>query len=232
MYEYLLGGICFLIIISFGIVYFYKRERKERKKFFLSQVFIIVIFSVTCYMIDLVNQQYNETKLFFTLAIMFSFLGDLLMDQRVILTGIKIVDGFTGFSIAHILYITGMILWLKENELKINTQFYIILIGTVLLLLGGYLLTAFNFEKKIFKFIGLFYALLIGTSLFFALIIGTWIKLAAAKIVMVGVILFFTSDLILAFREAKKPDFNLDYFIHNTYVLGQFLIQAGIFVFF
>ncbi len=231
MFKQVVGVFLFLVICVLQIFYFKAEHRPRKKNYFLLQIGSILLFSFIMILSISSKISPSDFRIFFFFAISFSFLGDLLMDGKIKITGIKLVDGITGFSFAHILYIIGLAKWLQSTRNYFEKDDLWLLSAVVIIGLIGYYFTGFNFSKKSLKIAGAFYAILLGGTLFMALLVGVKLRVLPAIIVLIGAILFFVSDLTLAYREANKPSINLDPIVHFSYVFGQLLLQTGVFFF-
>ena len=208
----------YLTIISFVIailLLILRMKTKEKKHFLISMGFILIG--------SLINYiSYPGTiLLFFLLAALSSFIGDLLMARVISITDNRTIDGGLVFGIAHILYITAF------SSLRSQTPSWWIYISIVLSLIL-YMIFGYNPKhstpRKGFNYI---YAALITymatTVLTFAIYEG--VTLLTATVALTGALFFMISDGVLTYNEFKKPVNNAKDIIAVTYIVAQVLLQ-------
>lgn len=199
------------------LILVYRLKTKEKNHFLISVIFI-VMGSFIAY----INFK-NSVSLIFFLAILLSFIGDLLMARKIKFSENRTIDGAIVFGLAHITYIYAFSL-LKGSSFEIGLVLGGIIVSFVLYYFIGY-------EKELhdlYKIVNWVYALLITMTLVsvISFSITPQVPISAIIISLLGVILFMISDGVLAFNEFKKPIKNAKDIIAVTYIMAQIFLQT------
>lgn len=165
------------------------------------------------------------TKKILLIALSLSWIGDIILlftDKG----ELYFIFGLVAFLLSHIVYI---VLFSKQLKTETNTNnlLYIFGIGVIIayLALMFFLLLPNLGHLRIPVSI---YAIVISTMLLFALKGSfNWSKPGNIYILM-GAILFVSSDSILAFNKFYKPILLDSFLIMSTYIVAQYLIVKGI----
>ena len=165
------------------------------------------------------------TKKILLIALSLSWIGDIILlftDKG----ELYFIFGLVAFLLSHIVYI---VLFSKQLKTETNTNnlLYIFGIGVIIayLALMFFLLLPYLGDLRIPVSI---YAIVISTMLLFALKGSfNWSKPGNIYILM-GAILFVSSDSILAFNKFYKPILLDSFLIMSTYIVAQYLIVKGI----
>lgn len=165
------------------------------------------------------------SKKLLLIALLFSWIGDIILlfaDRG----ELYFIFGLVAFLISHVVYI---LLFNKQLKPKKDHNRAIYWSGVTVII--AYLMIFFSIllpslgELTIPVFV---YALVISTMLLFAFKgFLIWQKPASWSI-LVGAIVFVSSDSILAFDKFYNPIMYNSFFIMITYILAQYLIVAGI----
>jgi uncharacterized membrane protein YhhN len=157
------------------------------------------------------------------LALFFSWLGDVLLifQQQ---NSMFFIMGLLSFLTAHIIY--TIIFRKSSNDFQPKTFTYA---TAFLLLIYGLLLVAMLWSGLgAMKIPVIFYTLVItamGLSALFR-------RATGSSLVLVGAMLFITSDSLLALNKFDAPFVGAGFWIMSTYILAQFFIVAGMVNFF
>jgi uncharacterized membrane protein YhhN len=155
-------------------------------------------------------------------ALFFSFLGDVFLIKH---SNTDFLLGLTSFLTAHIFYSIYF--------------FSLIDFSTLPLSLWGLALVIFWYGLILFKGVnpkgtvryGMpIYMLAIGCMLFFAMLHFYQKTGLASSFLLLGALLFSSSDSVLAFRRIKKVTILPNSYVMFSYISGQFLIVLSTFV--
>lgn len=169
--------------------------------------------------------QWNGDLIWFGVALVFSLLGDILLnipDQRLFL------PGAAAFLLAHAMYIIGFFQQPLTLEWKIVLP--LLLVGSAFGVVRAHIQKgmATNHETQM-KVPTTIYEL--ALSVMWLSAISTLFRpgwpLVGALMVSVGGGLFFLSDALLASNRFVRPLRAADLLVMTTYHLGQFLIVGG-----
>ncbi|MHB8807909.1 MAG: lysoplasmalogenase [Anaerolineaceae bacterium] len=165
--------------------------------------------------------------LWFGLALLFGLLGDifLLLPRRFFIAGL------VAFLIGHLAYVAG--LWFNPVQLRLPHFIAMVLIGIVLALVAPIILKGMrgkDYAKKL-RIPVLIYMCIISLMVFFAT--STLFRMdwgpAAAGLAVSGAMLFFCSDIMLAYREFVGAFPKARFWVRVTYHLAQIaLISAAV----
>jgi uncharacterized membrane protein YhhN len=165
------------------------------------------------------------TKKILLTALSFSWIGDIILmftDKG----ELYFIFGLVAFLLSHIVYIALFSKQLKTENNK-NNWLFAFGIGVIivyLLLMLSLLLPNLG-DLKIPVTV---YAMVISTMLLFALKGSfNWSK-PGNFYILLGAIIFVSSDSILAFNKFYKPIFMDSFLIMATYIVAQYLIVKGI----
>ncbi len=227
MFELLLIALTGGMILGLEISYFKAKKRQQRKFVFLTQAFLILLMSLA-FLIFASPQPNLYTHTAFFLAILASFFGDLLMDEKISITKNRLIDGISAFSIAHVFYVIGFIFWFSQTTHATMPQYGVTILAILGISILAYRFTGYRFENQKLRIASFLYSLLIATTLASAVIVGIADNTAGKTLAILGATLFFASDFTIALRETKSVKTNLDPFTHLSYVVGQFFLQSAI----
>lgn len=160
----------------------------------------------------------NPMAFYVALALFFSWLGDVfLMFQDI--TSLYFIVGLLSFLIAHVLYaflFRKTNLGFKPRAFTHATGFLMVIYGILLV----FLLWPGLGELKIPVML---YTTVILAMTFTAL----YRKAEGSSLVLIGAILFVTSDSMLALNKFSETFYGARFWIMATYILAQFLITTG-----
>lgn len=165
------------------------------------------------------------SKKFLLTALFFSWIGDiiLLFAER---DELFFISGLIAFLISHIVYILLFNKQLKEKN-KRNKAIY--WIGVTLIIVYLFvMLTVLLPNLGDLQLPVLVYAIVLSTMLLFAFKGFLSWKEPANVYVLLGAIIFVSSDSILAFDKFDEPIAMSSFLIMVTYLAAQFLIVNGI----
>ncbi|MHA2501888.1 MAG: lysoplasmalogenase family protein [Candidatus Kariarchaeaceae archaeon] len=165
--------------------------------------------------------------LLFLLAIIFSFLGDLLMAQWIRITEHRTVDGVMAFGLAHIVYALAFNR-LNFGWFSLAQDWWYIVVGLALSI--GLFQVIGNNQKlhTAVKIANLIYAVLIIGL--FMIVLGFVLNPATPALLklvsLLGILSFMLSDGILAYNEFQKHVARSSEIVHSTYIIAQILLQS------
>lgn len=165
------------------------------------------------------------TKNILLTALTFSWIGDiiLLFTDR---GELYFIFGLVAFLISHLVYI---VLFNKQQSTRTNDKKAVFWVGILVILAYFVFMIATLFPKLgPLKIPVLVYAVVITTMLFFAFKGSLKWTTPANNYILIGAILFVSSDSILAFNKFYAPIIHASFYIMATYCLAQYLIVAGI----
>jgi uncharacterized membrane protein YhhN len=170
------------------------------------------------------NRDFSSKKYLLT-ALLFSWGGDiiLLFADR---DELYFIIGLVAFLLSHIAYIVLFTKQIKPKKSKSSAVFWIgiALIITYLIIMIALLLPSLG-DLTIPVFI---YALVISTMLLFAFKGFLLWETPANWYILLGAIVFVSSDSILAFNKFYQPVMRSSFLIMVTYLAAQYLIVSGI----
>lgn len=168
-----------------------------------------------------------SSKKFLLTALTFSWIGDviLLFADR---DELFFISGLIAFLISHLVYIITFSKQLKMRSRKNNAVFWIgvtVIIAYLLIMLALLLPSLGDLKIPVFV-----YALVISTMLLFAFKGFLIWKEPANWYILLGAIIFVSSDSILAFDKfyVGASIMQAPFLIMVTYLLAQYLIVKGI----
>ncbi|MDR6845901.1 lysoplasmalogenase [Flavobacterium granuli] len=165
------------------------------------------------------------TKNILLTALTFSWIGDIIL----LLTDrgeLYFILGLVAFLISHLVYIA---LFSKQKNTRTIENKTIFWIGALAIIAYFVLMIGTLFPKLgPLKIPVLVYALVITTMLFFAFKGNLKWAIPANNYILIGAIVFVSSDSILAFNKFYAPIAHASFYIMATYCLAQYLIVAGI----
>jgi uncharacterized membrane protein YhhN len=172
----------------------------------------------------LVSENFSTKKILLT-ALTFSWIGDiiLLFTDR---GELYFIFGLVAFLISHLVYIA---LFSKQQNTRTNDNKALFWIG-ILAIIAYFVFMIDTLFPKLgpLKIPVLVYAVVITTMLFFAFKGSLKWAIPANNYILIGAIVFVSSDSILAFNKFYATIANASFFIMATYCLAQYLIVAGI----
>jgi uncharacterized membrane protein YhhN len=208
--SYIVLSIFYLLIVFFG---------QEQIAWFIKPILIPFLFLEVLF-----YPSFPSKKTLLT-ALSFSWIGDviLLFSDR---DEAYFTSGLLAFLISHVVYIIIFSKHLKERNRKNKAVFWIGVTAIILYLLTmlAVLLPSLgDFKVPVFV-----YALVISTMLLFAFK-GFLIWEEPAKwYILLGAIIFVSSDSILAFDKFYTPIMQSSFLIMVTYLIAHYLIIKGI----
>jgi uncharacterized membrane protein YhhN len=180
---------------------------------------LMVNFAKPMLMITLFWYYYSNTKQlnkYFVLGLFFSFLGDLLL----LGTGeVYFIFGLLFFLIAHVFYIIMVLRLIPARKPK-----DFIMAGVPFLLLFLVLMNVLFAGLGSMKIPVIIYAMTISFFCIVSLLLYLQSKTKISLLLLVGVLIFISSDTILALNLFYKTQSFYPLLIMMTYVLAQYLI--------
>jgi len=180
---------------------------------------LMVNFAKPMLMITLFWYYYSNTKQlnkYFVLGLFFSFLGDLLL----LGTGeVYFIFGLLFFLIAHVFYIIMVLRLIPARKPK-----DFIIAGVPFLLLFLVLMNVLFAGLGSMKIPVIIYAMTISFFGIVSLLLYLQSKTKISLLLLVGVLIFISSDTILALNLFYKTQSFYPLLIMMTYVLAQYLI--------
>ncbi|UFH35169.1 lysoplasmalogenase [Flavobacterium acetivorans] len=165
------------------------------------------------------------SKKFLLTALTFSWIGDiiLLFAER---GELFFISGLIAFLISHLVYILLFNKQLKDRNKKNKAVYWIgvtVIIAYLFVMLTILLPSLGDLQLPV-----LVYAIVLSTMLLFAFKGFLSWKEPANSYVLLGAIIFVSSDSILAFDKFHEPIAMSSFLIMVTYLTAQFLIVKGI----
>jgi uncharacterized membrane protein YhhN len=165
------------------------------------------------------------TKKILLTALLFSWIGDIILlftDKG----ELYFIFGLVAFLISHLVYI---LLFSKQQSSRIIDNKLVFGLRIIAILAYFAIMITTLFPKLgPLKIPVLVYAVVITTMLFFAFKGSLKWAIPANQYILIGAIVFVSSDSILAFNKFYAPIAHASFFIMATYCLAQYLIVAGI----
>ena len=208
--------ILFLIDLLLDLTAVYFRNETLR---YISKPLLIPLLIV--YLIVNTQPLNSSLKKWIVLALVFSWLGDVLLMFESIKSSFFIF-GLVAFLIAHIFYIFFFENVIRKEGLNKNYWWFIPVLIYYVALIS--VLSPHLGEMKLPVRI---YGIVISYMLIQALQTGRINNRAAAGLMIVGAILFITSDSILALNKFYQPFGYAGLAIMTTYGIAQLLITLG-----
>jgi uncharacterized membrane protein YhhN len=165
------------------------------------------------------------TKKILLSALAFSWIGDIILmfsDQG----KLYFIFGLVAFLISHSIYILLFKKQLKTGKIK-SKLLFLAGIGFILLYLSA-LLSLLLPHLGDLKLPVIVYATVISTMLLFAFKGSLLWRKPENSSILIGAIIFVSSDSILAINKFYNPLPNASFWIMLTYLTAQFLIVSGI----
>jgi uncharacterized membrane protein YhhN len=171
-----------------------------------------------------VSENFPTKKILLT-ALIFSWIGDIILlfsDKG----ELYFIFGLVAFLISHLVYI---VLFSKQQNTRTNDNKALFWIG-ILAILAYFVFMIDTLFPKLgpLKIPVLVYAIIITTMLFFAFKGSSKWANPANNYILIGAIVFVSSDSILAFNKFYTPITHASFLIMLTYCLAQYLIVTGI----
>jgi uncharacterized membrane protein YhhN len=171
-----------------------------------------------------VSESFPSKKIILT-ALTFSWIGDIILlftDKG----ELYFIFGLVAFLLSHIVYI---VLFSKQQNTRNNEKKEIFWLGSLAILAYFFIMIDTLFPKLgALKIPVLGYAVVITTMLFFAFKGSLKWVIPANNYILIGAIVFVSSDSILAFNKFYAPITHASFYIMATYCLAQYLIVKGI----
>jgi len=182
----------------------------------------LLMISLAIYFIFSVEKK-SSIAFLVVVALMFSWFGDVfLLFQH--LSSIYFVLGLLSFLLAQATYIYIFRKTSSKFKPKLftySTGFLLILYGSLLLLLMWPSLGAMEMPVAVYTGV----IIIMGLSSLFR-------QAAGASYILVGTMLFITSDSMIAINKFYNPIDGARFWIMLTYILAQYLIVAGMIKYF
>ncbi|HKO76414.1 MAG TPA: lysoplasmalogenase [Flavobacterium sp.] len=172
----------------------------------------------------IVSENFPTKKILLT-ALTFSWIGDIILlfsDKG----ELYFIFGLVAFLISHLVYI---VLFNKQQNTRTNNNKALFRIG-VLAILAYFVFMINTLFPKLgpLKIPVLVYAIVITTMLFFAFKGSLKWPIPANNYILIGAIVFVSSDSILAFNKFYTSINHASFYIMATYCMAQYLIVSGI----
>lgn len=174
----------------------------------------------------MVSAGVNEFRvefIYFSVAMILSFLGDLAMANKLKIVESRIINGIGLFGLGHIFY--GLGFWtLSNDDFKDKLIF-----ALVILIFVFYFVIGYNRKQpRAMNIATLFYTVLISSVVILAtnFSINSDTNSTIAAIAIIGIILFVISDSLIAVNNFKQKIPGGDYLIAGTYIPAQLLLQS------
>jgi uncharacterized membrane protein YhhN len=171
-----------------------------------------------------VAKNFPAKKILLT-ALTFSWIGDIILlfaDKG----ELYFIFGLVAFLLSHLVYI---VLFSKQPNTRINEKKEIFWLGILAILAYFFIMIDTLFPKLgALKIPVLIYAIVITTMLFFAFKGSLKWAIPANNYILIGAIVFVSSDSILAFNKFYAPIEHASFYIMVTYCMAQYLIVTGI----
>jgi uncharacterized membrane protein YhhN len=171
-----------------------------------------------------VSENFPTKKILLT-ALTFSWIGDIILlfsDKG----ELYFIYGLVAFLISHLIYI---VLFSKQQNTRANNNKAVFWMG-ILAILTYFVFMIDTLFPKLgpLKIPVLIYAIVITTMLFFAFKGSLKWAIPANNYILIGAIVFVSSDSILAFNKFYAPIAHASFYIMVTYCLAQYLIVSGV----
>jgi uncharacterized membrane protein YhhN len=171
-----------------------------------------------------VSENFPTKKILLT-ALTFSWIGDIILlfsDKG----ELYFIYGLVAFLISHLIYI---VLFSKQQNTRANNNKAVFWMG-ILAILTYFVFMIDTLFPKLgpLKIPVLIYAIVITTMLFFAFKGSLKWAIPANNYILIGAIVFLSSDSILAFNKFYAPIAHASFYIMVTYCLAQYLIVSGV----
>jgi hypothetical protein len=206
----------------------------EERPWFLSSSGVIVILALVNY-IDFKSSTWGKFSLLMFIAMIFGFIGDLLMNSIFFITPVAIINGVLFFSLGHVFYLfalkdrSPLLFNPKDSEggrlITRNFLIWILCIVAVILLI---FFTAFNPADMILStgFFG--YGILLVTV--FAFSLAKWFDeypIGFRLLVIFGFLMFIFSDWLIGVHEMTDENFLSGPWVGITYIFAQLPIHLS-----
>ena len=173
--------------------------------------------SLAAYFLYSVKQK-NKLAFLIVIALLFSWIGDvMLMFQEI--KPVYFMLGLVSFLLAHIAYIFVFNKSSQNFKPKIftySTGFLLMLFGVLMLMLMWTGLGDLKIPVTVYTSV----IMIMGISALFR-------KADGASLVLIGAILFISSDSLLALNKFYQGFEAADFWVMLTYILAQYFIVAG-----
>jgi uncharacterized membrane protein YhhN len=171
-----------------------------------------------------ISENFPTKKILLT-ALTFSWIGDIILlfsDKG----ELYFIYGLVAFLISHLIYI---VLFSKQQNTRANNNKAVFWMG-ILAILTYFVFMIDTLFPKLgpLKIPVLIYAIVITTMLFFAFKGSLKWAIPANNYILIGAIVFVSSDSILAFNKFYAPIAHASFYIMVTYCLAQYLIVSGV----
>jgi uncharacterized membrane protein YhhN len=171
-----------------------------------------------------VSENFPTKKILLT-ALTFSWIGDIILlfaDKG----ELYFIFGLVAFLLSHLVYI---VLFGKQQTTRTNNNKVVFWLGILAILAYFFIMIDTLFPKLgALKIPVLVYAIVITTMLFFAFKGSLKWAITSNNYILIGAIVFVSSDSILAFNKFYTPIAHASFYIMATYCMAQYLIVKGI----
>lgn len=165
------------------------------------------------------------TKKILLIALTFSWVGDIILlfaDKG----ELYFIFGLVAFLLSHVVYIA---LFSKQQNTRTYNNKSVLWLGSLIILIYFIFMITTLFPKLgPLKIPVVVYAIVITTMLFIAFKGSLKWATPANNYILIGAILFVSSDSILAFNKFYAPITQASFYIMITYCMAQYFIVAGI----
>ena len=168
-------------------------------------------------------RQRNRLVLLLFMALFFSWAGDVILIFEAV-NPIYFMLGLVAFLLAHITYTFIFNKSSKDFKPRIftySTGFLLIIFGALMVLLMWPGLGELKIPVAVYTLI----IMMMGLSALFR-------KAAGASMVLIGAMLFITSDSLLALNKFYEAFSGADFWVMLTYILAQYFIVSGMISYF
>jgi hypothetical protein len=209
----------------------------DARPWFLASSGVIVILALVNY-VDLKSGSWSKFSLLMFIAMIFGFVGDLLMNGIFYITPVAIINGVLFFSLGHVFYLVALkdrsplLMNPKDSEsgrlITRNLIIWIICIIAVILLIY---FTAYNPADMVLSagFFG--YGILLVTV--FAFSLAKWFDefpIGFRLLIVLGFFMFIFSDWLIGVHEMTDPTFLSGPWVGITYIFAQLPIHLSVFL--
>jgi uncharacterized membrane protein YhhN len=177
----------------------------------------LIIPSLALYFFFSIKQR-NKLVLVLFIALLFSWIGDVLLMFEAV-KPIYFILGLISFLLAHITYtfiFNSSSQGFKPKIFTYSTGFLIVIFGALMVLLMWTGLGELKIPVVIYTLI----IMVMGISALFRKAVG-------ASMVLIGAMLFITSDSLLALNKFYQAFSGADFWVMLTYILAQYFIVSG-----
>jgi uncharacterized membrane protein YhhN len=180
----------------------------------------LLVFSLLAYYNQAISEKTMVDKLFLA-GLAFSWLGDILL-MYVPRDANFFIFGLAAFLVAHVLYIFSFSTGLNHHEIKRKLWLIIIPVGIAIGAISLFLPYLGDLKLPVLLYIGIISAMLLA-------IVNRGFAFGKTSywFLLIGAVLFISSDFILAFNKFVEAVPNAGVLIMLTYGLAQYALVRG-----